>query len=183
MQLIIPIILIVLSGAMFVTWIDPQYKEIQKKQQEKTQYDNILAKTTEIKEIRDNITSGYGLISKEDLDRLGIIMPKHVSNIHLILDVNSVAKGRQMNISDIRINLNKNSETDEIRVDSSQPFGKVEFNFTVVTTYENFKGFLEDLASSLRIVDVESVEITPIEDEDQFYRFNLGISTYWLPKK
>ena len=183
MQLIIPIILVALSGGLFVTWIDPQYKEIQEKQQEKARYEETLAKTTEIKEFRDDIASKYRLIDERDLDRLEKMLPTHIDNIRLILDINSVANKRQMTISDIRINLNEDSDVDEISVGDTSLFGTVGFSFTVVTTYDNFKGFLEDLALSLRVVDVQSVEITSIEGENNFYRFTVGINTYWLPKE
>lgn len=182
MQFFIPIILIIISGALFVTWIDPQYQEIKEKQSEKARFDETLAKTVEIREFRKDIQSKYNTIETNDIERLEKMLPTHIDNIRLILDVNSVANKRQMTISDIRIDLkNENSGSGDIAVSDMGTYGSVGFRFTVVTTYANFKQFLDDLATSLRVIDVTSVEIETIQGETQFYRFNVGIKTYWLP--
>ncbi|MFW0870885.1 MAG: type 4a pilus biogenesis protein PilO [Patescibacteria group bacterium] len=184
MQLIAPIILILISGGLFVTWIDPQYQEIKDLQLEKARYDEALDRVVEIREARNQIQSRYNTIEDQDLDRLGKMIPSHIDNIRLILDVNSVANARQMTIRDIRINLNEDSSPGaKISVGNQGAHKSVGFRFTVVTTYENFKKFLDDLALSLRIIDVESVEISSIQDETSFYRFDVGIRTYWLPQE
>lgn len=180
MQFFVPIILIIISGALFVTWIDPQYQEIKEKQVEKARFDETLAKTVEIREFRKDIQSKYNSIETNDIERLEKMLPTHIDNIRLILDVNSVANARQMTISDIRIDLDKQNSGD-IAVSDMGTYGSVGFRFTVVTTYANFKEFLDDLATSLRVIDVTSVDIERIPEEDQFYRFNVGIKTYWLP--
>lgn len=184
MQFLTPIVLILISGGLFVTWIDPQYQEIKDKQVEKARYDETLAKTVEIREFRKNIQSRYNAIDERDFERLEKMIPTHIDNIRLILDINSVANARQMTIRDIRIDLdNGAANTGDIAVSDLGAYGSVGFRFTVVTTYENFKDFLDDLALSLRVVDVTSVEIGSIEDEEDFYRFDVGIKTYWLPKQ
>lgn len=184
MQLIAPIILIVISGTLFITWIDPQYQDIKDLQAEKARYDEALDRIVEIREARNEIQSRYNTIEERDFERLNKMVPTHIDNIRLILDVNSVANARQMTIRDIRINLNEGDNGDgNISVGSQGAYESVSFRFTVVTTYDNFKQFLDDLALSLRIIDVESVEISSIQGEDNFYRFDVGIRTYWLPQE
>lgn len=168
-----------------MTWIDPTYQEIKEKQAEKARYDETLAKTVEIREFRKNVQSKYNAIDERDFERLEKMLPTHIDNIRLILDINSVASARGMTIRDIRIDLDQGVGDDEnIDVSSSAGgYGSVGFRFTVVTTYPNFKDFLDDLALSLRVVDVHSIGIGAIEEEDNFYRFDVGIRTYWLPKQ
>lgn len=181
MQFFIPMFLIFIAGALFVTWIDPQYQEIKEKQAEKVRYDETLAKTLEIREFRNNIQNRYNTIDEEDLERLEKMLPTHIDNIRLILDINNVASIRQMTIRDIRINLEDSVSGEDDLALAQAPYGSVGFQFTVVTTYENFKTFLDDLSRSLRVVDVTSIDISTIEDEEDFYRFGVGIRTYWLP--
>ena len=183
MQFFIPLILIIIAGGLFVSWIDPQYQDIKDKQVEKASYSETLTKTVEIREFRNNIQDRYNEIAQEDLERLEKMLPVHIDNIRLILDINNVANARQMTIRDIKIDLDDNAEdTTDISAVDLTSYGSVGFHFTVVTTYENFKDFLSDLSSSLRVIDVTSVEIGAIEEESDFYRFNVGIQTYWLPK-
>lgn len=183
MQFFIPIILIFISGGLFITWIDPQYQLVKEKQIEKSRYDETLAKTVEIREFRKTIQSKYNTIDTESLDRLSKMLPTHVDNIRLILDVNNVANARGMTIRDIRIDLQDTTAADKINVSDKGLYGSVGFRFTIVTTYDNFKAFISDLSSSLRVIDVTSVEISDIKDEKDFYRFGIGIKTYWLPSE
>jgi len=182
MQFLIPIILIMISVGLFASWVDPTYQTIKERQVEKARYDETLAKTVQIREFRNEIDQKYKAIPEEDLERLDKMLPTHIDNIRLILDVNSVASKKGMTIRDIKIDLQDNgSGVEEIDVSDQGLFGTVGFSFTVVTTYDNFKDFIDDLALSLRIIDVNSIEISSIPEEDNFYRFNVGIQTYWQP--
>ena len=182
MQFLMPVILIVISGGLFFTWVDPQYQLIKEKQAEKAKFDATLEKASQIREFRDDVQKKFNAIDDQSLERLKKMLPTHIDNIRLILDINSVASKRGMDIADIKIDLDSNSAgVDEIDVTDQGKYGTVGFRFTVVTTYENFKSFIDDLALSLRIVDTTSIEIQTIEGEDDFYRFNVGIKTYWLP--
>ena len=44
MQFFIPLILIIIAGGLFVSWIDPQYQDIKDKQVEKASYSETLTK-------------------------------------------------------------------------------------------------------------------------------------------
>ena len=183
MQLIIPIVLIIVSGLLFALHIDPQYKEIKDKQVDRAQYNEALAKTDEIRVFREDINSKYNAIDKRNTQKLKSMLPTHIDNIRLILDVSNVA-GPLMTIQDVRINLGGDGKgAEDLVVSDSGIYNSVGFQFTVVTTYDRFKDFLEKLAGSLRVIDVNSVEVITIEGKDDTFRFDVGIQTYWLPKE
>jgi len=182
MKYILPLILIGLSGALFLTWIDPTYKEIQVLQEENQGYDEALAKTAEIREFRKSIQSKFNTLSSDNLSRLGSLLPSRIDNIKLILDINRIAATNGMTIRDIRIDKRESSEGREtIQSEEDKLYSTIQFSFSVVSTYDNFKKFLDDLAISLRIIDVTSVSVSSISGEDNFYRYDVGIKTYWLP--
>jgi len=52
MQYLLPLILIGLSGALFLTWIDPTYNKVTALQEENKSYEEALAKTAEIRQFR-----------------------------------------------------------------------------------------------------------------------------------
>ncbi len=183
MQFLLPIILIIISGGLFFTWIDPNYNEIKDLQIERQRYDDTLAKTAEIREFRKNVQGKYNSIDIADLDRLEKLLPDHIDNIKLILDINTIADRHGMSIKDIRIDRKDGAtsggrETIESRDQGT--YDTVGFSFSVVSTYDNFKKFVNDLSLSLRVVDVISVAVSEIKDEESFYRFDVGIQTYWL---
>ena len=60
-----------------------------------------------------------------------------------------------MTIRDIRIDLDDLAQDGNQSIDTANntpQVSEVAFRFTVVTTYDNFKAFLDDLASSLRLI-------------------------------
>lgn len=183
MNFLIPVILVVISGGLFFTWIDPQYNEIKSLQVERARYDETLARTAEIRDFRRNVQAKFNAISTEDLTRVEKLLPSRIDNIKLILDINTIADRNGMIIRDIRIDRKDGGSgtgRETIEVNDENIYGTVGFSFSVVSTYDNFKKFIDDLSLSLRIIDVTSVAISPIPEEVQFYRFDVGIQTYWL---
>lgn len=183
MQYLLPLILIGISGALFLTWVDPTYQEIKDLQIENQSYDEALAKTTEIREFRKNIQAQYNTISESSRSRLESLLPSRIDNIKLILDINSIADKNGMTIRDIRIDRREGAAgagRETIVTSDEGLYETVDFSFSVVSTYDNFKKFLNDLSLSLRIVDVVSVEISTINGDEDFYRYDVGIRTYWL---
>ncbi len=183
MQYLLPIILIGLSGALFLFWIDPTYDKVKDLQTEFASFDEARAKTAEIREFRKQINQKYQTITQANFKKLEKVLPSHIDNIQLILDVNTIADNNGMTIRDIRINKREGASgagRETIQTESEGLYDTVEFSFSVVSNYENFKKFLDALASSLRVVDVTSVSISNISGETEFYRYDVGIKTYWL---
>lgn len=191
MKYLLPLILIVISGGLFLLWIDPTYKDIQVVIEENNGYVEALEQVREVREKRQEIQDIVNTIDPNRRERLEKILPERINNINLILDVNNIADSNGMNISDIRINdeIETNNDGRATIATSDEVYNTVAFAFSVVTTYDNFKKFLSDLALSLRVVDVTTVTITPINANNiesegapivDLYRFDVGIDTYWL---
>lgn len=185
MQFLLPIILVVISAGAFFTFIDPRYQEVKGLQKEKAEYVRISENTERVRDIRNSLKAKYNAISVEQLDRLEKLLPPHIDNIRLILDINNIAqRNGNMTIRDIQIDEGAGQGTGaggSIASTGSDLYGTVIFSFSVTTTYGNFKNFMEDVSRSLRIIDVTSLDITKLNDvEGDFYRFGVGIQTYWL---
>ena len=183
MQYLLPIILIGLSGALFFFWVDPTYDKVKDLQTEFASFDEARQKTAEIREFRKQINQKYQTITQANFQRLEKVLPSHIDNIQLILDINRIADNNGMTIRDIRINKRQGAEgagRESIQTESEGTYDTVEFSFSVVSTYSNFKTFLDSLASSLRVIDVTTVSISRIQGESEFYRYDVGIKTYWL---
>lgn len=190
MKYLLPLILIVISAGLFLLWIDPTYKDIQVVAEENQSYTKALERVAEVRDKRLQIQSVVNNIDASELDRLEKVLPGRINNIKLILDINNIADQNGMIISDIRISEeNSGNEEGEGRssiASSAQKYEAISFAFSVVTTYDNFKRFLNDISFSLRVVDVTSTTITPIDiageqsSVNDLYRFDVGIKTYWL---
>lgn len=184
MQFLLPIVLVIISAGAFFTFIDPRYQDIKELQKEKAEYVRISDNTERVRDLRNSLKAKYNAIPAEKLDRLEKLLPPHIDNIRLILDINNIAqRNGNMTIRDIRIDEGAASTSAGGQISSagSDLYGSVLFSFSVTTTYDNFKNFMEDIARSLRIIDVTSLSISRVSGvEGNFYRFNVGIKTYWL---
>ena len=190
MKFLLPVVLVIISGGLFLLWIDPTYKDIQVVLNENQGYVDALEKVEEVRKKRAEIQEIRETISDDQIVRLKKILPERIKNIDLILDVNNIADINGMNISDIRINDETSESGERAEIETNDAgYETVSFSFSVVSTYDSFKDFLKDLSLSLRVVDVTTITITPINNTNiaeageatvlDLYRFDVGIDTYW----
>jgi len=65
-----------------------------------------------------------------------------------------------------------------------QKFNSLTLKFATHGTYADFKGFMEELERSLRIVDLASLSLQEADNnqagQEPRYRYDITIRTYWL---
>ncbi len=170
-----------------------------------TQYDKALNKAKEIQELKRSLLSRYNLFAGSNLGKLEKLLPDHVDNVRLVLDIDGMASARGIRISSVKVQKDADAETDvqigsavgfNSAVTAAQPYQTLVLEFVALATYEEFKFFLQDLEHSLRLVDLVNLDVSPAqraktttiggaipEDEidlPEIYKFNVGIKTYWL---
>lgn len=61
-----------------------------------------------------------------------------------------------------------------------RPIGNMTFQFRVIGTYEDFKNFLSNLETNIRVFDVRNLSVDPLAKPNQdFYGFDLTVVTYY----
>ncbi|MCX6712594.1 MAG: type 4a pilus biogenesis protein PilO [Candidatus Vogelbacteria bacterium] len=203
MKYLFPIINLVIAGALFFMFTDqmmvnaPLNEQVVDAKsgkidltQSKGGIRALLARQTELsdavtmaKAVNARITdlSGtYNNFAMADLTRLDELLPDHVDNIQLIIDVNGIAKENGMAIKNIRVATGENGDMPDRKLVAvpDPSLGAMILSFSVTGTYEAYKKFLTDLASSLRLIDISSVAFAT--DEKGIYTYNVSLKTYWL---
>lgn len=177
MKTIVPIILIATSIAVFVFFTNNTYKGIKVTRAQSANYERALKNSRTILQKRDALAEQYKLFSKKDLGSIQKLLPDHVDNIQLILDINGIAKDKGMSLRSIEIS-EGDSASGKVLGPSKSPFSSILVSFKVTAPYQNFVEFLTDLERSLRIVDVTSLAF---ESNDKgIYDYDVTIRTYWL---
>lgn len=177
-------------------YIDPTYKGtadekgIQQLLQVKKNFDTKKANAAKINELKKELNQQYNLITINDLKRIKKLLPDHMDNVKLIVDIQRIGYDSRNNIRIGDISLSKNEDKGgkkgEIKVVGKKGYDSVILNFSFTSNYAAFKRFMEDLRKSLRIVDVMGVNITSASDETKGglgvdnYKFNIALKTYWL---
>lgn len=159
-------------------YIDPEYQKVQELLAEQGQIDQALSRSRELQDVRDALLSRYNTFPTSEVGRLQKLIPDHVDNVRLILDLDSMATKYGMRVRDVKI------ESDSERKDSGgigvsdSAYESVILSFTVSGSYTTFRQFLADLERSLRLVDVVGLSFTATDNGIYDYTFN--IKTYWL---
>ena len=179
---LLPIILVAVAVGLFYTFIDPTYKEVQELKQEEQKFDDALQKSRELQALRDTLLAQYNSFSENDLERLNKMLPDHVDNVRLALDVNSVASQYSMRIKNITVS----DAPRAVRRTGSNVLGElpdtfesVTISFVVASTYNNLIAFIKDLERSLRVVDL--TELSFSSGEGDLHEYQLSFKTYWMP--
>ena len=179
-RLLIPAMLVALAIGLFVMYINPAYQEVKVLSAEAASYDDALNKSQELRQKRDELIKKRNTFSNENQRRLEYLLPDNVDNIRLIIDINNIAARRSLTLKNVEIgNLGgRSGERSALAVGSSgDPIGSVELGFSVTAGYDNFVAFMQDLVSSLRLVDVEKISVKPDGDLGDY---KVTIRTYWL---
>lgn len=176
-----PIILILIAIGLFFVFIDPQYSEIQKLQEEKEGNSAMLSLSKELQDKRDRLHASFNNISASERDQLRKLLPDTVDNVRLILDISNIAETYGITIRNILVQGGEEADietADVIESDLSNEIGIISLSFSITTTYEVFVEFLTDLEEALRVVDIRRLNIE--RGEGEFMNYSISLDTYWL---
>ncbi len=195
MRLITPLILIIISAAVFFIFATPLWRDIGELRAESASYDQALENSTALENERDKLTAKYNSMNPDDLSRLEKMLPESVDNIRLILEIEQVASSYGMVLRDVKYNTDNGEASAQVSpvpratpsgVISQKDYGVWELEFSTNGSYANFTNFLKALERNLRVVDVSSIEFSsnlgtiPNPSQNDSYKYNFKVKTYWL---
>src|ERR1700739_101921 len=163
MRNIFSIIFLAGAIAVFFLYTSPAYDGTQALAAQNAQYNAALDKATQLQEIKQNLLSKYNSFDPNAINRLTTMLPDQVDNIRLILDLDTLAGTYGMSVRNVDISP---PDTESGSVVSSiasaaQPYDSLTIQFSTRGTYEQFTQFLTALESSLRLVDLVTLTVSP----------------------
>lgn len=187
MRTLISLISLVAAGGIFFMYTQPTYDSVQAANAKIAQYDEALSKASELQQLKQTLLTRYNTFDPAQIDRLQKLLPDHVDNVRLILDIDSLAGKHGMALQNVVVSSagssNAQGSTGAIGA-SKQPYDSLTIKFTTQGTYETFGQFLSDLESSLRIVDLVSLSLARSSATGQgtgpLYTYDITLRTYWL---
>ncbi|MDO8552402.1 MAG: hypothetical protein Q7S01_02595 [bacterium] len=200
-KIIISIVSLALAGAAFFMYTEPTYGKTQELQQVIEERNQALQKAGELKTLQDTLLSKFNAFDKGDLARLHKLLPDHVDNVRLILDLDRLAGTFGMAVQNVVISRSASEDAGKTVIGSlgsgKQNYDSLTLKFSTHGTYSNFIRFMESLESSLRIVDMVSLSISPdaqsastasasgkagtaSRQAEYSYKYDVTLRTYWL---
>ena len=178
-KFIIPIFLIVLSGGLFFSYIDPAYTETGEWKKQQEEYNNALTKSKELREIRGQLLGKYNTFLAKDTERLEKLLPDNIDNVRLIMEINHIAVRNGGMIRSVEVNSSVSSEDEKGDLGSSlDGYESIGLSFVVEAKYDDFVNFIDDLGNSLRIVDI--IDYSLKSGTEDVYKHSISLKTYWL---
>ncbi len=183
---------ILIAGAIFFLYTQPTFDKSKSLQMQIASYDEALKKAAELQSLKQQLLARYNAFNPQDVERLQKLLPDHVDNIRLILDMDNIATRRGMTLSNVDISGNESTADKKTVIGSlganTRKYETLSISFSTSGTYSDFKKFLGDLQSSLRIVDMTSLTISPGgavstvpgQPLEPGFTFGIGLRTYWL---
>lgn len=170
-------ILILISVGLFYTVITPQKAKIAALNAQADEYSAVLDSVEELQNSRDMLMDKFQSLPAADIEKLTKILPDHVDNVRLALDIDGIAARYGISIRSIQTETeNPNDLLGD--VNTSPYYDKVTVSFDFISNYQNFRRFLADLEQSLRLVDVKSVSF--LSTDTGLYDYKISFDTYWL---
>lgn len=180
---ILAIIFIGASIGLFVMYIQPTYQATQENRDKIASFDEALTKTREIQELKASLLQRRNVFSDANLTRLHKMLPDHVDNVRLVLDLDGIAANYGLRIKNVGIQTAAVGDDSNVVLEGgdllSKPYQSLTLTFGVEATYEEFMLLLRDLEASLRIVDLTNLTIAPAAAPGT-YNFGVAVRTYWL---
>lgn len=186
MRYIYLLLLIGVSIGVFITIINPRYKQAQTLKKDVASFDSRLSTADALKAQREELIKKYDSISKADLDNIKVLLPDTVDNIRLIIQLDALStKNGLSSLKDVQYDTNSTSSKPEVLQNNiPKPYGEFTMSFSTSGPYKNFLSFISDLEQNLRLVDIVEVKFVqpnnPAGLDSMVY--NVKLKTYWLKK-
>jgi len=184
---IISLVCVTAAGGIFFAYTRPAYDSVQADTARIAQFDQALEKAAELQSLKQTLLSRYNTFASADIGRLQKLLPDHVDNVRLILDLDSMAGKHGVALQNVAVSSSEGSSNASQSASgqigaSKQKYDSLTIKFATQGTYDTFQRFLADLEKSLRVVDLVSLTLSnsSISGTTPVYTYDITLRTYWL---
>lgn len=178
MKSVFPIILIVASLCLFFFYTNGEYQSIKGLQADIASYDIALGKSEQVLKKRGELEAKWKLFKTDDLNLLSKLLPDHVDNVQLIMEINGIAEEHHMQISKIKIDQSIAGANNVALGPTTKPYSTLQVSFRTQSSYADFMVFMKALEKGLRLVDITDLSFRASEKDLNDY--SVSFKTYWL---
>lgn len=171
------ILLIIISGILYVYIVDPLYSGtasalFPESSSIKTLTDTRNAYDATLKEVPNIISNAnkakiqYEKISEDDRKKIMTMVPVSINDIKLMSELTNIGVESGVPIDGMGI--------------KDKGAGIYSVSFSVTTTYTNFKKIISFWENSMRLFRLESVSFSPGKTEEEPIKFSVELSTFYM---
>src|SRR3989338_9715056 len=150
------ILTFVLAGGIFSLYTKPAYTgpgtpenpSVNEIKAQIAQYDEALKKVEQLEQLKQRLLAKFNSFNTDDIPRLETMIPDHVDNIGLILELDKIANKYGMTLENVDVDAMPASRggdiaTGDSSIGSWQHYDSLTLRFSTFGTYEYFGTFLQ----------------------------------------
>lgn len=177
-KLLISLFLIAGAFVIFFTESKNYFPEIKNLRKQAASFNETINTAKKVRSSIDKTLEDYNAISQENVDRINKMVPFAAESMKLVVQFDEMMRKNGLNL--------KNIDTKDVISKNSASVSKnkgvipesIALSIKTQGSYDSFYLFILDLEKSLRLIDVNSVKITPAGQDN--YDFSLEAVSYWL---
>lgn len=182
-----PIFSIIIAFVVFFFFTQPMFAEIQSFEAQAEQYEEAVARATELNvELAEKVRQKRSY-SAGDLEKLDALVPTQIDEVRILADLSEIALRHNMLFGNVEVTNSENDpdapeydETNFSRTVTYTDFAVSTISFGLIGTYEQFKSFLADVEKSLVLLEVTEISFTA--GEGALQQFEVTVNAYALPQ-
>lgn len=150
-------ILILVAVGIVIFWARPLWEESKKIAAEKSDLNRALAEFRKLRKVRDEVLTTYNALSREDLEKLGKLLPPGPQSGTLLVNLDNLSRQSGVLLKKVEIRERKEGAP---ALPGQEAFEKLPVELTVAASYEAFGTFLDALEGNLRLLDIQELSFT-----------------------
>lgn len=181
------LLMVVIGLIIYFDFTQPIYNEAQDiKAKERSQEVFVQNQQSSIKQVQGLFSSFQSQSQLEQV--VSLALPADPDVAGAIAQLNGLANNNRLSPESFNVSLvgaksdsssvkAKNSSSSAVQVN---PLGTVKFSVKMTGTYEDFKNFLKNIETNIRIFDVNTLSVQPAGKSNQdLYNFNIVATAYY----
>lgn len=149
----------------------------------KDEYQTALDKLNSLEELKKTLSDKMNSLSDEQKQELQTLLPDDPGTVKLVSDIDSTASKYGISIDKISTApVNSDSAASVADAAPAKNYNSELINFSFSADYPHLKSFLNDLESSLRLVDIRYIELNT-GNKGGVNDYKVSAEIYWLNSK
>jgi Tfp pilus assembly protein PilO len=174
---------LVSSLVVYFQLIQPAYEDTKNiKAQQLSQQSFLDSEKTVVKQVQDLIASYEGQLQIQQA--VSAALPPNPDIVGALAQLYGLAQENNLVVQSISVGFSGESGSGVGQFSLKKPIGTINFQLSLVGTYESFKTFLSMLETNIRILDLKSLSLQPPsapagKSAPDLYNYGLTVSAYY----
>ena len=163
---------------IFFTESKNYFPEIKKLRKQASSYNETINTAKKVRSSIDKTLGEYNAISQDNVDRINKMVPSGAESMELVVQMDDMMRKNGLSLNSINTKDIAAQKLDSNSQKNDSMFAESVFlSIEAQGSYESFRSFIKELEKSLRLIDVISVEINPVGQDN--YSYSIEAVSYW----